>query len=134
MGNGFYGSKAEWDAVEKPLQSLDGDLQSFAERFGVSLSRNSRGWPDRSIIWGEPVRRLIQIYLVDEKRATYSFWLCASEDRGGERYWRQEFLKEAVPIQEIAADLPALLERGRSLLESWPSETLEFATTLSPHP
>ena len=65
---------------------------------------------------------------------TYSFWLCASEDRGIKRYWRRKFLKEAVAIGEIAGDLPAQLEHGRELLEGWTSETLEFATTLSPSP
>ena len=132
MPNGFHDSRARWEALEKPLQALDGELQAFAERHGISLTSNSRGWPDRSMVWGDSVRRLIQIYLADEKHATYSFWLCASEDRGSERYLRREFLREAVPIGEIAADLPALLEQGRSLLESWTSEKLEFATKLSP--
>jgi hypothetical protein len=76
----------------------------------------------------------MQIYLADEKRVTYSFWLCASEDRGGERYWRREFLREDVLIGEIAVDLAELLERGRSLLEGWTSETLEFGTTLDRAP
>jgi hypothetical protein len=65
---------------------------------------------------------------------TYSFWICASEDRGGKRFWRREILKEAVPVGEIAGELPGLLERGRSLLETWTSETLEFATTLGASP
>lgn len=132
MPNGLHGSKAQWEALEMSLQALDGDLRAFAERYEVSLSSNTRNWPDRSIVWGDSIRRLIQIYLVDEERVTYSFWLCASEDRGNKRYLRSAFLREAVPIGEIAVDLPELLERGRSSLESWTSETLEFATTLSP--
>lgn len=115
-----------------PLRALDVELRAYAERHGATLTTNSRNWPERSITWENSIRRLMQIYLVDESGLTYSFWLCASEDRGSERYWRKQFLREAVPIAEIAADLRDLLEQGRSLLEGWTSETLEFATTLSP--
>lgn len=134
MPNGFHGSKAQWETLEMPLRALDGELRAFAERYGLVLSSNSRNWPDRSIVWGSSIRRLIQIYVADDERVTYSFWLCASEDRGDKRYWRRAFLKEAVPIAEITRDLPALLEQGRELLEGWTSETLEFATVLSPPP
>jgi hypothetical protein len=134
MPNGFHGTKARWETLEMPLRALDGELRAFSERHGIALTSNSRNWPDRSMVWGNSIQRLIQIYLADEGRVTYSFWLCASEDRGSKRYWRREFLREAVPIGEIAGDLPELLERGRSLLEGWTSETLEFATALSPRP
>jgi hypothetical protein len=134
MANGFHGPQSQWDKLEIPLRALDGELRAFAERYGIALSSNSRNWPDRSIVWGSPIRRLIQIYLADEERVTYSVWVCASEDRGDKRYWRRELLKEAVSIGEIAAELPELLERSRSLLERWTSETLEFATALSPSP
>jgi hypothetical protein len=133
MANGFHGPQSQWETLEMPLRALDVELQAYAERNGVALTTNSRNWPDRSLVWGHSIRRLIQIYLADESRLTYSFWLCASEDRGNKRYWKKQFLREAVPIGEIAADLPNLLEQGRSLLEGWTSETLEFATTLSPN-
>ena len=134
MPNGFHGSKTQWETLELPLRALDGVLGDFAGRYGMTLSSNSRNWPDRSLVWGDSIRRLIQIYLVDEERVTYSVWLCASEDRGSSRYWRRELLRDSVPIGEIAVDLPELLERGRLLLESWTSETLEFATAIEPPP
>ena len=134
MPNGFQGSKAQWETLEMPLRTLDGELRAFAERYRLALSSNSRAWPDRSIVWGGSIRRLIQIYVADDERVTYSLWLCASEDRGDKRFWRRAFLKQAVPIGEIAGDLPALLEQGREVLESWTSETLEFGTMLSPLP
>jgi hypothetical protein len=134
MPNGFHGPQAQWEKLESPLRTLDGELRAFAELHGLALSSNNKGWPDRSIVWGSPIRRLIQIYLADDQRVTYSFWLCASEDRGDSRYWRRELLKDSVLIGEIAKDLPALLEHGREMLEGWTSETLEFATTLSPVP
>jgi hypothetical protein len=131
MPNGFHGSKAQWERIESPLRALDGELDAFSARYGIPLSRNQRNWPDRSLTWGEPVRRLIQIYLADEEQLTYNVWLCASEDRGNKRYWKRQFLKEKVPASEIADCLKELLERGRALLETWDSDTLEFATTIS---
>jgi hypothetical protein len=134
MPNGFHGPRVHWEALEMPLRALDDELRAFAERYGLALSSNSRIWPDRSIVWGGAVRRLIQIYLADQERVTYSVWLCASEDRGSKRYLRREFLKESVPIGEIAENLPAMLEHGRVLLEGWTSESLEFDTTLGSPP
>lgn len=130
MPNGFHGSKAEWERVEAPLRALDRDLEVFSKRHGIPLSRNGRNWPDRSLVWGSPVRRLIQIFLADEKDMTYNVWICASEDRDNKRYWRQQLLKSGVAVTEIAAELADLLERGRTLLESWDSDSLEFATTV----
>ena len=134
MPNGFHGSDAEWQRIEAPLQRLDAKLDAFSERWNVHLTRSARNWPSRSLEWGEPVRRLIQIFLADETSLKFNLWLCASEDRGGERYWKQDFLKKEVPISEIDAELPELLERGRLLLESWGAEMLEFATPLRSRP
>ena len=132
MPNGFHGSKAQWERIESPLRVLDEGLESFSKQYGIPVSRNARNWPDRSLVWGEPIRRLIQIYLADEEHLTYDFWLCASEDRGNKRYWKRQFLKEKASASEIADKLGDLLERGRTLLESWDGDALEFATTLSP--
>jgi len=130
MPNGFHGSDAEWQRIESPLQALDAELEAFSERYGIPLSRNGRNWPDRSLEWGSSIRRLIQIYLADEEQLTYNFWLCASEDRGNKRYWKKKFLMEGVSTSDISKELEKLLEEGRTLLESWGSDTLEFAVTL----
>lgn len=132
MPNGFHGSKAQWERIESPLRVLDEGLESFSKQYGIRVTRNTRNWPDRSLIWGEPIRRLIQIYLADEEHLTYHFWLCASEDRGDKRYWKHQFLKEEASASEISGELGNLLERGRTLLESWDGDALDFATTLSP--
>ena len=132
MPNGFHGSRAQWERLEAPLRALDGELETFSQRYGIALSRNQRNWPDRSLVWGAPVRRLIQIYLADVERVTYDVWLCASEDRGNKRYWKRRFLRERAQASDISAEITELLERGRALLESWDGEALEFATTLTP--
>ena len=130
MPNGFHGSEADWERAEAPLRALDNELEDFSKRHGIPLSRNARSWPDRSLVWGSPVRRLIQIFLVDEKDLTYNLWICASEDRDNKRYWKQELLRSAVVVTEIEAEFAGLLERGRALLESWDSDSLELATTI----
>jgi hypothetical protein len=128
--NGFHGSSDTWDRIESPLHSLDPALDAFAQEHGLSVSRNARGWPDRSIRWGHPVNRLIQVFLESEDRLTWTLWACASEDRDAERYWRHVSLRKAVPIDEIASDLPALLNEAKRTLEAWSSSDLEFATEI----
>lgn len=130
MPNGFHGSREKWERLEAPLRSLDPTLEDFSGRHGMPLSRNSRGWPERSFRWGAPLSRLIQIYLEDEERLTWNLWLCASEDRPSGRYWKRAFLRSAVPLEEIGADLETLLGESLRTVESWSAEDLEFATTL----
>lgn len=126
MPNGFHGSPESWDRIEGPLRALDPTLEAFAHEHGMSLGRNHHGWPERSLRWGRPVGRLIQIYLDDEERLTWNVWLCASEDRPSGRRWRREFLRKAVPIEEISGDLGTLLDEARRLVEGWSPRDLEL--------
>lgn len=130
MPNGFYGSRGSWERIESPLRPLDPILEAFARQHGMSLGRNHHDWPERSLRWGQPISRLIQIYLEDEDRLTWNVWLCASEDRSSGRYWRREFLCQAVPIEEISRNLPGLLRQAREIVEQWSAQDLEFATEL----
>jgi len=129
MANGFSGSKEDWRKLESALLEIDPTLEAFADRHQLSLSKNHK-WPERSLSWTDPVRRLIQIYVEDEKRLTYDLWLCASEDRENKRYWKTEFLLKDVPANQLAHGLRQNLERGRELLQSWSSEDLRLATVL----
>ena len=131
MPNGFHGTHETWVRLEAPLRSLDPVLERFAQDYGLSIGRNYHNWPERSLTWGAPISRLIQVYLEDEEALTWNVWLCAAEDRGPARYWRQEFLKRAVSIEEIEHALSELLEEARLRVESWSSDELEFATELS---
>ena len=134
MPNGFHGSREAWDRIEAPLRPLDPALEAFAHKLGVSLVRNSRNWPERSLRWGAPVSRLIQLYLEDEDRLTWTLWVCASEDRSSARYWRRESLRTGVLIEEISSHLPVLLDQAHRLVTRWSSEDLEFATEGSGSP
>ena len=66
--------------MESPLLEIDPVLEAFADKYQLTLTKNHK-WPERSISWGDPVRRLLQIYPQDEKHPAYNLWLCASEDR-----------------------------------------------------
>ena len=131
MPNGFHGSKQEWDLMEAPLLKIDALWAFFATQHGRTSSKNYHNWPERSLVWSSSgIRKLIQIYLEDEKCLMFNFWISAAEDRGPERSWKQQFLRKAAPIHEIERDLPQLLSSAKEKLDTWSSSDLEFATTL----
>ncbi len=134
MANGgWYGTRDEWDRLEAPLSKLDLVILRFAESFGMKVSKNHKDWPERSIEWGGPVRCFIQIYLADQEQALWNFWICCSEDRDKERFWKKTFLVERRPISALADRLPQLLGDGRNLLNEWSQhpENFEFAATVA---
>jgi hypothetical protein len=129
--NGHPRSKAEWERLERSLVELDATIGAFAKKYGLSCSANYHGWPERSLVWGTEVRRLIQIYLEGEARLTFRVWLCASEDRGRKRYWKQENLREGLTAEQLKTELLDLLEIGYQKVNSWPRSSLEYATEVA---
>ena len=127
MPNGFDGSREEWLRLEAPLQSLDPALEAFGRRHSLVLSKNGGGWPERSFRWESGLSRLIQVYLMDQASETYTVWICASQDRGRVRYWQRRTLRERIGIDEIAAELPDLLETALALVRDWDAADLEVA-------
>ena len=131
MPNGFHGSREEWARMERPLLKIDAQLIEFASRQGLSLTKNYHNWPERSLISvNGNLRRLVQIYLESEKKLTLNLWICMSEDRGKERYWKNQFLRKAVPSEEIETNLSSLLIEALEIAGSWTSSDLEFVTKL----
>lgn len=133
MANGgWYGTDEEWDRIEKPLLEIDSIIDDFANDLSLSVSKNYKDCPERSIEWGKEVRCLIQLYLVDEKLLTFNLWLCASQDRGGKRYWKHETSINAKQVFDFKDDLGLLLREGREKLLGWSKDNdqLEFATIL----
>ena len=125
MPNGFHGSQDEWKHMEAPLLEIDHILTVFGKRYGMKLSKNYHDWPERSLVWGGDVRHLIQIYLENEKTMTWNVWLCASQDRATGRFWKNQFLRRAVPFQEIHNVLEQLLEEARNIVTAWSERYLE---------
>jgi hypothetical protein len=127
MPNGHYGDRASWERISQPLLVLDDELEAFSAEAGLPLRRNTRNWPDREFRWSDSLNRLIQIYLESEEHLTWTIWICASEDRNGSRYWKQETLAKAVPIEQLKGNLPELLESARTKVCSWSPGDLEAA-------
>jgi len=127
---GHWKSAGEWNRVEAPVLGLDNALSEFAKQYGLEVTKNHKGWPERSIEWGEGIRRLIQVFLADEDRLTFNVWICASQDRDGGRYWKQEMLVKAQPIAAFRDAFPELLRQGRQMLESWQDKHLALAARL----
>lgn len=132
MANGgYWKSEEEWERVEAPLLEIEAVWSNFAAEFSLQVAKNHRDWPERSIIWGQDVRYLIQLYLADKNKLTFNLWLCASQDRHGERFWKEETLVKNKPLSEFKDALPALLREGKKKLESWSLNEFEFATRLA---
>ncbi len=129
--NGHSGSSAEWSRIERPLVEVDPVIAEFARRHGLSCSANGHEWPERSLVWGDAIRRLIQIYLESEAALTYRVWLCASQDRGRKRFWKQENLRVGLSPEQLKAELPALLGQAYAKVDAWQESSLEFATEVA---
>jgi hypothetical protein len=122
--------KKNGGAQKRPLVEVDDIVSAFASEFGFTVTKNQKDWPERSVTWGSAVHRLIQLYLANEESLTFNLWLCAHQDRGGKRYWKQENLVTAKPISEFRDALPSLLRNGKAILEGWGEDQLQFATNL----
>ena len=127
MANGFQGTREEWDRLEAPLIAIDQTLEEFADQHSLTLTKNHKH-PERSLKWGSPVSRLIQVFVSADEIPAFNLWLCASEDRGRDRFWKQEFLLESVTEQELSEGLEPRLAQAHRIVESWQPKDLEFAT------
>ena len=133
MANGgWYGTKEEWDRLEKPLLDIDPIIYKFAHSNSLSVTKNYKDWPERSITWGTDIRCLLQLYLVDKEKLTFNLWLCASQDRGKKRFWKQENAIEEKCVEEFKENLLETLQKSHDKLIQWSGnkELLTFAVEL----
>src|SRR5215831_18531827 len=69
-----------------------------------------------------------------------SIWLCVSEDRGSERFWKGKLLRRDIPAGEIPANIENLLQQAFAIRCSWKGPDLELAksnrkeNSMSKHP
>lgn len=131
MANGWYGTPDERQRIEAPLILLDPALERFAAKHSLSLTRNHKDVPERSIEWGSDVSCLIQLWVHGAESLGIHVWICASQDRARDRYWKQEFLCKDAPATDLALRISDLLQIAKSRLDEWSArpEQLEFATT-----
>lgn len=135
MANGgWYGTNEEWSRAEAPLKLLDEGFYRFAEAYDLALTKNFKDWPGRSVRWqANDVSCLVQLYLEGIESLGVNLWICASQDRGNKRFWRQEFVFKDVQAESKVDSLPALLHFARSKLETWSAqpEQLELVTEVT---
>lgn len=122
MPNGFHGEEVEWERIEQPLRRLDRILDDFGNRHGLTVIRNERNWPDRSFRWGERPKLLIQVFLESETKLFYTMWVSGWDGRSRAEYWKHKTIVRAVSIDEIARQLPDLLERAYATAAEWVAE------------
>ncbi|HAD83423.1 MAG TPA: hypothetical protein DCG71_01090 [Brevundimonas sp.] len=137
MANGgWYGTQEEWQRLEAPLLLADGIFERFAKDHSLSLTKNAKDWPERSLGWSSDATCLIQIYLANADALTWNLWLCCFQDRDNARFWRREFAFQNQQMDQFVVDLPKLLEAGLTTVKSWEAapDQLEFAIKLEPLP
>lgn len=137
MANGgWYGTREEWERLEAPLLELDPVIYSFANEHSLALSKNHKEWPERSLAWGQSPSCLMQLYLADPETLKWHLWLCCTEDRGRDRFWRQERIIDGQQIAAFAPRILGLLKEGYRRLEEWRAapDQLEFTTRIAPLP
>jgi hypothetical protein len=133
MANGgWFGTQEEWEQAERPLPSLDPTLEQFANENGFELSRNGKDWPDRSLRKDMPLSSLLQVFRSELEADAWNVWVVCSDDRGAERYWKQEMIAKGITGEELKARLDLLLVEGLEFLKTWNArpQELEFATKI----
>jgi hypothetical protein len=128
MANGgWHGTEEEWQQAESPLLPLDPVLEKFADDHKITLSKNGKDWPERSLRWtSDEVSCLIQIFAENLVAHTFNFWICAYQDRDGGRYWKEQMLKRDTKISAIENEFSGLLSVAKKSLDEWCLHPEEF--------
>ena len=51
MANGgWYGTKEEWERIERQLLEIDPIITGFAGDYGLNVTKNHEGCPERSML------------------------------------------------------------------------------------
>lgn len=129
MANRFSGSKEDFENLESDLRTLDSVLENYAKKHHMLLTKNYHNWPERSLTWTDENKKLIQIYLADENKHTYNFWICASRDLDGQRLWKQDYLVKEESFTKLSDALESRLDKALDMLSSWKNKDLVLAET-----
>jgi hypothetical protein len=119
MPNGYHG-KADRHALER----LDPMLEEFARKLGATITRDTRGDPQRTIRWGSLPQRIVNIYPSYDGSDRWCLTVMAIEDHET-RYFKRCRLVEDVLIDSLEAQLPDLLQQSFELAMSWKSDDLK---------
>lgn len=132
MPNGHRGSAERWAELEAPLQAIDHVLEEFAVQHEMEITKNYHNWPSRTLSWGRPVQRQLSFYLHDEDHQTFGFRLTAWEDRGRERYWKVEVVRNDIDSRELSEIAAQMLELGCETTAKWGRDQLKYVGDIAP--
>ena len=121
MANGFHGPQEEWDRLEGPLIQLDPILATIATEHDLSLRTNHKSL-ERSLLRETNVRYLLQVFVAEEQPLKYNVWICASQFRDNQTYWKEKMILRSVTADCITETL--IRHSIRELL-SWKQGDLE---------
>ena len=48
---GWSGTLEEWNRIEGPLLEIDPIIRDFAKKAGLTVTKNMKDWPERSMQW-----------------------------------------------------------------------------------
>src|SRR5476651_2113456 len=65
---------------------------------------------------------------------TYKVRLCASEDRGLERFWKNKYIAASATPEKLKASLGAWLQQAYEQLNHWRRDERKFGTRIRPRP
>ncbi len=119
----------DFHLLEAPLRRLDPEIHQFAESHRLVVSKNVKGWPERSIEWdtSSGIHCLIQIFMSDADNTKFNVWICAGKTIRGIRKWKNKYIRKERSVDEIQSNLPKILDRSRKTILSWRDSDLEPA-------
>ena len=125
MPNGLHVSPEDWERMEAPFLGVESLFSQFAVDRNMQFVKNYHNWPRREFEWvRNGIHRAIHILAAD-KPGTYHMAVVAWEDKEGERYSADKWLKRWVAWPEIGDNLHGLLAEAVATLESWSEKDLK---------
>jgi hypothetical protein len=83
-------------AVMQPesTNSWDNSGVTVEFRFVATKEASVQAREERSLGWDNDVRCVLQVFLLNERARALKLRICASQDRDGARFWKNETLRE----------------------------------------
>ena len=120
--HGFLGFFEDPPAVVCRVDSI---IDAFAEKRALACSADYyHDLPERSLVWGNGIRRLIRMSLECKGFLTFRMALCATQDRGSRRFCNQASLWVDLIPDQLKAELPGLLAMAYQRVDSWQEPSL----------
>ena len=128
MPDGSYRTGREWRRLESPLLELDPALDAYATRHGFSITRSYHSWPQRALIWGDFIKRSVQISVANEHDLRLNISAVAWQDDGSRRHWRNQVIRSSALVSQLQDRFAAILDSAVQRANSWSHRDLSLVT------